>query len=219
MLAITSHAAPLLISGTGGLQPGVDYQEPDPLFGGPASLTFTEKFADVPATLNTSGVSDYIQLTLAAPAGYMFIIAADTTVSISVLYYNNSSNIGLAKAGASTITYDGFGGSAPIWIDNTAIWTGGFSFTLGTIAAEEFSFTSMTITMPISGVGQDVTLRDNGDHQLNAQQGNYTGNPPPNETILLSVNAVPEPGSFWLAVAGLGLFFALSHWKHTRQGV
>lgn len=204
VLAVTGQAAPLIISGTGALTPSVAYNPGYPQWNIKPSLTYAESFADIPQSLNTAGTSGYIQLTLSAPENYEFTIAANTVLSVDVSYvFGTGEDIGFSYSGPMQVSCTGLRGNAPDWVDNSASWSMGFSFSMGASVLEEFSFTSLILTVNISGTGLDSVVTDNGDHSFSVQQANYTGSAPPNETQLIQVTAVPEPASLWLVAAGV----------------
>jgi len=206
---ISASAQDLVISGSASASLQTSYDPPEYGFPGVLQMSST---VGVPATINTSGASGYVDLEFVAPIGDQINVTPDASgddLYISA-YYVASSNAGLSLNGAIIVTFTGLVGTAPTFSSGGSY----FGYSYGeealdldfnaTTTLSDFSFTGIEISIPISGVGNNVQLSQSGIAQIQVSNDSYSGATPPNNPQLLSVTSpepVPEPS----AIAFLGL--------------
>jgi len=203
---VSASAQSLDISGSA--QPSIQTTYYPPEEGFPATLEMTSTLV-VPSVINTNGDSGSLNLDYQAPAGEQFNItpdSADDDLYISD-YYVASNNVGLSFSGTVSVTFTGLVGTAPTFGDGGSYF--GYSFTNEALDLDfnatnlsDFSFTGVQFSFPLSGVGANVNLTQDGPAWIQVSNDSYTGSAPPGNPQLISISPVPEPSG--LALLSLG---------------
>lgn len=216
LVGATSARADLTVSVQAGATLQTDYTPPDPLDDLPGRLTVrTQSVA--PASLHYLGQSGVLRLDFLAPEGSRFVIdpqGGAVSVSFQIAYTTGLGGAvgGLEATAPGVVTWLGLEGDAPIFGDFSTfddVPHAYLSVTLGVVGVTQaFSFTGLRYERAFTGTGQDLHVPYFEGGNLEVQDGDYGGPPPPNHAALLSIAPVPEPAHATASVAVAALALA-----------
>jgi hypothetical protein len=214
-LAISYHATSTL---------DVYYNPADLDEGDPAILTISTTSAP-PTSVNYNGVTGTFQLDFLAPEGFRFVVnPLDGPVGMSFQIAYNTYNAGGASGGLSatgtpTITLLGLEGTAPTFYNYSTLADLPHAYLSVTLYSGDvtapLSFTGLRYSVAFTGTGNNLLnpLREGGN--LSVYDSDYTGAAPGAHLELLTVAAIPEPGTY-AALAGVAALMA-GAWRRRSQ--
>jgi hypothetical protein len=224
LLLAVSAAAQLNVSYHATQELTVAYDEGMVDYEIPPSLTLTTT-STPPTSINYNGATGTFQFEFLAPEGFRFVInPLDGPVGFSFQiaftnYNSGGASGGISATGEPTVTLLGLQGTAPSLSLNATLADLPHAYLSVGVSAgeitETLSFTGLRYSVSFLGTGNDLLNPYYEGGNLTVYDGDYTGAEPGDHLQLLTIAAIPEPGTS-AALAGVAMLVMVGCMRRFR---